>query len=116
MATPRKGAASSATGVLHAHNVDCGVVVKQGDLLMYQGFGWEQQVIVIVENKGSASHNCLVRGSLERLSVHTVMQKVPRSARLAVSEPRRSTHLDEHRMHLAVSRFQTIGGTPITSR
>jgi hypothetical protein len=40
------------------------------------------------------------------------MQKVPRSARLAVSEPSRSTQPEEPRIVFAVSMLHTIGGTP----
>jgi hypothetical protein len=58
----------------------------------------------------------LERGSDARSSVHAVMQNVPRSGRLAISEPNRSTQPEEPKIVFAVPMLHAIGGTPTTSR
>jgi hypothetical protein len=111
------GASIRGDGVLHSDNVDVCVVGKQRNLLRDKGLHREQQVVVVAPKRsGSASHSCLERGSDARSSIHAVMQKVPRSARLAVSEPSRSTQPEEPKIVFAVPMLHAIGGTPTTSR
>jgi hypothetical protein len=111
-----KMATTNSSHVFDPHQVDGSVEFEQSNFLWHKDHDRQQEILIfLVNSRGSASHNCLERGSRAGSSVQTVTLKFSISARLAVSVPSLSTHADEPKMVLAVAKLQAMAGTPTTS-